>query len=151
MFRTCKTKVNKVKIKTTKNNSSPSKFLARVADAKLRSDCRKLLSLFKKATGLKPKMWGTSIVGFGEYTYFRSNGDEGKFLATGFSPRKSGPTLYILPGYKNYSNLLKKLGPHKLSKSCLYLKSLENIDLKTLETLIKSGLRDLKKNHDTNY
>lgn len=109
------------------------------------------MKVFKDATGLKPKMWGDSIIGFGEYTYYRSNGAEGQFMACGFSPRKSGPTLYIMPGYTDYGTILEKLGPHKLGKSCLYLKSLENIDLIVITKLIKMGLKDLKKNHKTNY
>ena len=96
-------------------------------------------------------MWGNSIIGFGEYTYYRSNGDVGHFMATGFSPRKSGPTLYILPGYKDYSEMLSRLGKHKLGKSCLYLKRLDDIDSKVLATLIKQGMADLKASHETNY
>ena len=141
----------KIKLKTTKNNQSVTSFLNSIEDPALKRDCKELLKLFKKVTGLKPKMWGSSIVGFGTYIYHRSNGDEGEFMATGFSPRKSGPTLYIMPGYQDYSALMKKLGPHKLGKSCLYLKSLEGIDLKVLERLIKTGLKDLKKSHQTDY
>lgn len=96
-------------------------------------------------------MWGPSIVGFGSYVYHRSNGVRGEFMATGFSPRKSGPVLYIMPGYKDYSDLLNKLGKHKLGKSCLYLKSVADVDQKVLEKLIKCGLKDLKKTHQTSY
>ena len=141
----------KIKIKTSKNNASPTAFLNRIKEEGLKRDCKILLQLFKKTTGLKPTMWGDSIIGFGEYTYYRSNGDEGQFMATGFSPRKSGPTLYIMPGYKNCSLELKKLGPHKLGKSCLYLKNLKGVDLKIISKLIKMGLKDLKKNHKTHF
>lgn len=141
----------KIKLKTSKNISSPTKFLNSIEDDKLRKDSKTLMKVFKEATGMKPKMWGESIIGFGEYTYFRSNGDEGQFMACGFSPRKSGPTLYIMPGYSDYKALLKKLGPHKLGKSCLYLKSLDDIDTKIVAKLIKIGLKDLKKKHKTNY
>ena len=96
-------------------------------------------------------MWGSSIIGFGEYTYFRSNGDEGQFMATGFSPRKSGPTLYIMPGYTDYSSILKKLGPHKLGKSCLYLKNLDGVDTEVIKKLIQTGLKDLKKKYQTDF
>lgn len=141
----------KVKIKTTKNSASVSKFLNSIEDDQLRKDSKALLKLFKETTKMKPKMWGPSIIGFGEYTYHRSNGDEGLFMATGFSPRKSGPTLYIMPGYKEYKPLLKDLGPHKLGKSCLYLKNLEDVNLKIISKLIKAGMKDLKKKHATNY
>lgn len=142
---------NKIRLKTSKNKASVSAFLNAIENDGLRKDCKQLLKVFKQATGLTPKMWGDKIIGFGEYTYYRTNGDEGQFMAAGFSPRKSGPTLYIMPGYSDYSRLLKKLGPHKLGKSCLYLKSLEDVDLDVVAKLIKLGLKDLKKNHATNY
>ena len=141
----------KIKIKTTKNKASPTAFLNSITNEQLKKDCKVLLKLFKDTTGMKPTMWGTSIIGFGEYTYYRANGDEGQFMATGFSPRQSGPTLYIMPGYQNYKTELKKLGPHKLGKSCLYLKNLEGINLKVIARLIKMGLKDLKKKHQTNF
>ncbi len=97
------------------------------------------------------RMWGTSIIGFGEYTYHRANNRQGTYLATGFSMRKSGPTLYIMPGYQDYSHILKDLGPHKLGKSCLYLKRLSDVERKVLTTLIQTGLKDLKAGHETNY
>ena len=141
----------KIELKTKKNTGSVSAFLNGIENDQLRKDSKALLKLFKETTGLKPKMWGNSIVGFGEYTYHRANGDVGQFMATGFSPRKSGPTLYILPGYQNYDTILKTLGPHKLGKSCLYLKNLENIDLDVVKKLILSGLEDLKKSHETSF
>jgi hypothetical protein len=141
----------KVKLKTSKKNTSVTEFVNSIEDDQLRKDSKKLLQLFKKVTGKNPKMWGSSIIGYGEYTYYRANGDEGTFMATGFSPRKSGPTIYIMPGYQDYSDILKNLGKHKLGKSCLYLKNLEAIDLKVLENLIKTGLKDLKKNYATDY
>ena len=122
----------------------------RVEDDRLRKDCKALLKLFRETTGMKARMWGSSIVGFGEYTYYRS-GSPVQFMATGFSPRKSGPVLYIMPGYRDYSPLLKNLGPHKLGKSCLYLKNLDGVDLDVIAQLIKQGLEDLKKSYSTNY
>lgn len=142
----------KVAIKTKENKKSVSDFIKSIKDEGLRQDSQTLLKLFKKATGKQPKMWGPSIIGFGKYVYHRSNGDEGEFMATGFSPRKSGPTLYIMPGYSDYSHILKKIGvKYKLGKSCLYLKNLEGVNLKELEKLIKMGLKDLKKSHETSY
>lgn len=141
----------KIQLKSAKTTASVSQYLNSIEDERLRKDSKRLLKLFKDTTGMKPKMWGTSIIGFGEYTYHRANGDEGQFMATGFSPRKSGPTLYIMPGYSDYKDLLSKLGPHKLGKSCLYLKSLDDVDLKVIERLIKLGLKDLKKKHVTDF
>lgn len=109
-----------------------------------KKEARILAKLFKETTGMKPVLWG-NIVGFGSYHFKYDSGREGDFLATGFALRKSGPTLYVMPGYQDYGDLLKKLGPHKLGKSCLYLKSLEDIDTKVLQQLIKTGLKDLGK------
>lgn len=136
----------KIELKTSKNNLSVTDYIKNV-DPDLQKDAKTLLKTFKEATGTKPKMWGKSIVGFGEYTYPRSNGDEGQFMATGFSIRKSGPTLYIMPGYTEYPDLMAKLGPHKTGKSCLYLKNMDKVDLKIITKLIKAGLKDLRKTH----
>ena len=141
----------KVQLKTSKNDASVIEFLETVEPEQLRKDSFELLALFEKVTGMEAKMWGGSIIGFGEYTYYRANGDVGRFMATGFSPRKSGPTLYIMPGYQDYDAILATLGKHKLGKSCLYLKRLEDIDQKVLTKLIKMGLEDLKASHETNY
>ena len=137
----------KIELKTGENKRSVAAYIDSLPEKKLQQEARALLKLFKDVTGKPPRMWGTSIVGFGKYTYHRSNGDEGEFMATGFSMRKSGPTIYIMPGYQDYSKLLKDLGPHKLGKSCLYLKSLDEVDHKVLAALIKLGLKDLKKTH----
>jgi hypothetical protein len=137
----------KIVLKTGQDKSSVTEFINKIEDANTKKDCQALLRLFKEATGVKPKMWGGAMVGFGEYIYHRSNGDEGSYFATGFSPRKSALTIYIMPGYQNYAPLLKNLGPHKLGKSCLYLKSLKDIDLSVLQKLIVIGLKDLNKTH----
>lgn len=138
---------NPIKLKTSANDKPVAAYIASV-DAKLQADARALLDIFSNVTKTKPRMWGASIVGFGEYTYYRSNGDVGQFMATGFSIRKSGPVLYIMPGYTDYTELMKQLGPHKRGKSCLYIKHLEDIHLPTLKKLIRVGLRDLKKTHE---
>lgn len=136
-----------IKLKTSKNDTSVVSYITNLDNLQDRAEAKILDKLFADTTGTKGKVWGTSIVGYGEYTYYRSNGDEGTFMATGFSMRKSGPTLYIMPGYADYSLLMKKLGPHKLGKSCLYLKNLKDIHLPTLKKLIKMGIADLKKTH----
>lgn len=137
----------KIELKTGKSKASVSAFITGVEDAKKRKDAKTLLALFKEVTGKPAVMWGPSIIGFGEFVYHRSNGDEGTYCATGFSPRSANLTIYIMPGYNDYGALLKKLGPHKLGKGCLYLKRLDDIDLKVLRELITRGLKDLKKTH----
>ena len=139
--------VKKVVIKSGKNNLSVAAYLNSIEPTAARKEAKQLAKLFKTTTGAKPNMWGTSIVGYGEYTYYRANGDEGQYMASGFSMRKSGPTIYIMPGYSNYKTLISKLGPHKLGKSCLYLKNLDGIDMDVLTELISRGIKDLKKSH----
>ena len=138
----------KVAIKTTKNNASVSAYLNSIEPASARRDVKRLAKLFKDVTGAKPKMWGGSIIGYGEYTYYRANGAEGVMCATGFAARKSGPVLYIMPGYTKAETLLSQLGPHKLGKSCLYLKNLNDIDLEVMSKLINLGIEELSVSHE---
>ena len=137
----------KISLKTDKTTSSVSAYLNSIEPPEQRKEAKALAKIFKQVTGAKPKMWGGSIIGFGEYTYFRANGDEGQFMASGFAIRKSGPTLYIMPGYENYQALLMTLGPHRLGKSCLYLKNLDGVNLEVVSELIARGIADLKKSH----
>lgn len=141
----------KIQLKTSKNSISVNDFINAIEKESLKKDSKALVKIFKEVTGKSPKMWGPSIIGFGEYHYTRANGDYTNFLATGFSPRKSGPTLYIMPGYSNYESTLEKLGPHKKGKSCLYLKKLDDVDPEVLKSLIRQGLEDLKKKHKTDF
>ncbi len=141
-------KTKKIVLKTAKNTASVSAYLNSIESPSARKDGKALAKLFKNTTHTKPTMWGTSIVGYGEYTYHRANGDEGRILATGFSMRKSGPVLYIMPGYESYKDMLATLGKYKLGKSCLYIKRLDDIDLAVLAELIKLGIDDLKQKYD---
>ncbi|HMA78616.1 MAG TPA: DUF1801 domain-containing protein [Candidatus Paceibacterota bacterium] len=136
-------------LKTTKTNASVKRYVQTLSPNQ-QADTQTLLDVFTSATKTEPRLWGESIVGFGEYTYTRSDGSEHQFLATGFALRKSGPTIYIMPGYNDYSEILKNLGPHKLGKGCLYVKSLDGIHLPTLKKLIRAGLRDLQESHSVN-
>jgi hypothetical protein len=94
-------------------------------------------------------MWGTSIVGFGQYRYRYESGREGDWMLCGFSPRKSNLSLYIMPGFNNYAKLLKKLGNHSTGKSCLYIKTLDDVDLDVLRELIEESVRDMRSKHET--
>ncbi len=95
-------------------------------------------------------MWGSSIVGFGNYHYKYESGREGDWFLTGFSPRKQNLTLYIMPGFAQYDELMKKLGKHKTGKSCLYIKSLEDINLPTLKQLIQQSVKHMTKTKKAN-
>lgn len=129
--------------KTIPTNVTPEVFLATVEPARRREDGLCLLELFKDVTGFEPVMWGPSIIGFGRYHYVYDSGREGDFLATGFSPRKANLSIYIMPGYQDYSAILARLGKHKIGKSCLYVTRLDQIDLDVLAELIRAGLADL--------
>lgn len=104
-----------------------------------------LLSFFSDLTGYAPVMWGPSLIGYGRYHYKYDSGREGDFLATGFSPRKASLSIYIMPGYQDYSEILARLGKHKIGKSCLYVNKLADIDMDVLSELVRAGLRDLDR------
>lgn len=136
-------------LKTKKTNVSPKTFVAKITDKEKRADAEGLLKIFKDATGLPPKMWGGSIVGYGSYHYKSERStQEGDWPLTGFSPRAQNFTVYIMPGFKNYTLLLKKLGKHKISGgSCIYFKHLSDIHIPTLKTIIKKSVVDMKKHY----
>lgn len=131
--------------KTQPNSIEIAEFLANVTPPRRQQDAMVLDRLFQEVTGFQPQIWGTSIIGYGSYHYVYESGREGESLATGFAPRKANLVIYIMPGYGDYSELLDKLGKHKLGKSCLYLNSLNDVDLDVLASVIRAGLEDLQK------
>lgn len=129
--------------KTLPTNEPVADFLARVADPKRRADCETVLAMMRRATGVEPVMWGTGIVGFGRYRYTYASGRSGEWPVIGFSPRKNDLTLYLMPGFEGQQDLLAKLGKHKTSVSCLYLKRLADVDLPTLEQLVRDAVQGM--------
>ncbi len=138
-------------LKTQRNSASVSNFINSVESEQKREDSLKLLQLFEEVTGLKASMWGDSIIGFGSYHYKSDRStQEGDWPLTGFSPRKSNISIYIMPGFGAYEDQLSKLGKHKVSKgSCLYINKLADIDTKVLSTLIKDSVAEMRKRYDT--
>lgn len=133
-------------LKTKKTEFSPKEFVESVEDETRREDGLKLLSIFKDVTGQDPKMWGTSIVGFGEYHYKSERSrQEGDWPLVGFSPRKQNLTLYLMPNEPEVMELLPQLGKHKISVSCVYINKLEDVDAKVLEQVIKKSYEIAKK------
>ena len=132
-------------LKTKPTDQPVEQFLKGVSDEKKRQDCFTLVDLMKQVTKTEPKMWGSSIVGFGDYHYRYASGREGDSPLAGFSPRKEALTLYISGGFEQYDQLLKTLGKYKTGKACLYIKSLEDIHLPTLRKLIQQSVKYLKK------
>ena len=123
-------------LKTKQNTASVTAFLGAVVDRQQRADAKKISAMMRTATESRAKMWGTSIVGFGSYHYKYDSGREGDFMLVGFSPRKSNLTVYIITGFSRYASLMKKLGRFKTGKSCLYLKTLEDVDFEVLTELV---------------
>ncbi len=130
-------------LKTTKNDGDVEAFLNGVEDDERRTDAFTVLELMRDVTGSEPRMWGDSIVGFGEYTYRYASGRTGEWLATGFSPRKQALTLYIMPGFERYQELMVRLGKYKTGKSCLYIKRLGDVDLTALRELVDASVRHI--------
>ena len=134
--------------KTIETADSVENFINSVDDEKKRKDCWDMIALMKKVTGAEPVMWGSSLVGFGQYHYKYESGREGDFFITGFSPRKAAFTIYIMPGFDEYIEQMEKLGPHKTGKSCLYVKSLEVIDRGVLEEIIQDSVKVMRKKYE---
>lgn len=135
-------------LKTTVNDANVHDFINAVPDEAKRQDGLVLLELFSKVTGEQPKMWGSSIIGFGQYHYKSERSkQEGDWPLVGFSPRKQNLTLYIMPGFTDYTDLLDKLGKHKTSVGCLYINKLADVDLAVLEKLVQQSFADMKKQH----
>jgi hypothetical protein len=134
-------------VKTKPTGKSVKAFIDAIPDEKKRKDSRVILKIMKKATGANPKMWGPSIIGLGSYHYKYASGREGDWLLIGFSPRKQALTLYIMSGFKRYDALLAKLGKFKTGKAYLYIKRLEDVDMKVLETLIAQSVKHMKRRH----
>jgi hypothetical protein len=135
--------------KTKENKASVAAFLNAVDDKRKRSDCKKVAAMMRKATGSRARMWGTAIVGFGNYHYEYASGCEGDWMLVGFSPRKQNLVVYIMPGFKDFSALMKKLGKYKTGKSCLYIKKLEDVDEGILEKLIDRSVKVMRKRYET--
>ena len=132
-------------LKTQVNKASVAKFLNSIPDEQRRRDCIALADMMQAATNAKPEMWGAAIVGFGRYTYKYPSGRSGQWFVVGFSPRKQNLTLYILPGVERYAEHLKKLGKHTTGKSCLYVKTLDDLHLPTLESMLKLAYKEMPK------
>lgn len=128
-------------LKTQKNDASVEAFLESVDPEKRREDSKAILKMMREVTGDEPSMWGASIIGFGSYRYKYADGRENAWFQTGFSPRKQNLTLYIMPGFDRYKDLLARLGKYKTGKSCLYINKLEDVDFDVLRELVKESVK----------
>jgi hypothetical protein len=125
--------------KTKPTKLSVASFINALPDSARRADAKTLAKLMQSASGEKPKMWGSSIIGFGSYHYTYESGREGDMPLIGFSPRKAATVLYGM-GSKDSKALLSRLGKHTAGKGCLYIKKLADVDQQVLETLIRKAV-----------
>jgi len=119
-------------------------FINTVENEQKRADAFELLAMMERITGEKAVMWGTNIVGFGSYSYKYASGRTGDWPITGFSPRKTKLSIYVMTGFKDYPEIMEKLGRHKTGVSCLYIRKLEDVDLKLLEQLITLSVERMR-------
>ena len=134
-------------LKTQPSSASVDEFLAGVANEQRARDSRIVLDMMKDITGYEPTLWGDSIVGFGRYEYHYNSGRSGAWPRTGFSPRKQALTVYCMPGFEHLGRLLKKLGRHTSSVSCLYLPALDDVDLDVLRSIIRQSFEEMAERY----
>lgn len=136
-------------IKTLATETPVSDYIAGLSDEVKRSEAKELLQIFDEATKTEPVMWGTSIVGYGSYHYKSERSrQEGDWPLTAFSMRKTAISIYIMPGFDKYKELLERLGKHKTGVGCLYIKKLSDVDSTVLSTIIKSSFNEMKGKYE---
>lgn len=123
-------------LKTTPNEGDVTAFLDGISDRQRQADAKAARELISAATGARARMWGTSIIGFGDYHYSYESGREGDTFVVGFSPRKASLTLYLMDGFEEYRDLLGRLGKHSTGKACLYIKRMSDIDPEVLREMV---------------
>ena len=132
--------MGKAEIKTKATEVSVADFIATIPEARRSEEARVIDAMHRRVTGLDPKMWGPSIIGYGSYDYLYDSGHSGTMCRAGFSPRKAAMTLYLMGHYLDRQPeadaLLEKLGKYKNGKSCLYINKLTDVDLDVLEKLV---------------
>ena len=131
--------------KTQKTKASVSAFLNGIEDKQRRADCKAIHKMMKESTGKTPRMWGESIVGYGDVHYKYASGREGDWFICGFSPRKTSLTMYLSYSLEKHKASLKKLGKHKTGVGCLYVKKLEEVDTTVLRKIIDDTVERQKQ------
>jgi hypothetical protein len=135
--------------KTKPTGASVTAFIAGIPDPEKRKEIKKVGAMMRRATGARPKLWGTSIVGYGRYHYEYASGRSGDWMLTGYSPRKQALTVYIMTGFEPFAGLMDRLGTYKTGKSCLYIKRLADIDETVLESLIAQSVALMRERYET--
>ncbi len=127
-------------MKTVPSDGSVTEFLAAVPDPRRRAEAQTLCTLMQQVTGEEPVLWGDSIIGFGSRRLRYASGRQLDWMEVGLSPRKSATTVYLNEGFESHGDLLGRLGPHQIGKSCLLLKRLDQVDLEVLSELIRTSI-----------
>ncbi len=135
--------------KTKKNKASVTDFLNTIDNPKRKEDALLVLDWMTEISGFKPVMWGTNIIGFGSYHYVYASGREGDWPKLGFSPRKQSLSIYIMPGFDRFKELMDKLGKFTTGKSCLYVKKIEDVDQDVLKELIRESIAYMNEKYDS--
>jgi len=133
--------------KTKATDASVDTYLAAIENEGRRKDCEAITRLMSTITNSKPRMWGTSIVGFDSFHYKYQSGREGDAGVTGFSSRKGDISVYLAASGAHQEQLLAQLGRHKMGKCCLYIRKLADIDMDVLEQLIKESITEVKRRY----
>ncbi len=132
-------------LKTKETDEDVMVFLERAAEGVRREDCLTVLQLMREVTGEEPRMWGSSIIGFGRYWYSHRDGERKEWFVTGFSPRKQDLTLYVMTGFDQSQEILSRLGKYKTGKACLYLKKLKDVDPIVLRELVEKSVASMSE------
>lgn len=127
-------------LKTKPTGEDIQKFINSIEQEQKRNDCQALLNLMKKISGEQPEIWGGSMVGFGRYSYEGKSGRKGEWFTAGFAPRKQNISIYIMAGFDRYPELMANLGKFKTGVGCLYVKTLDDIDMDILATLVTESI-----------
>ena len=135
--------------KTSPQVASADAFIAAIEDPDRRADCARIAEMMAAATGAPATMWGASMGGFGSYHYRYASGREGDWFLTGFAPRKSNISLYIMSGFDGFDSLMQDLGKYKTGKSCLYIKRLADVDEAVLAELIDESVAWMREKYPT--
>jgi hypothetical protein len=135
---------NMAELKTKPTTASVTDFLNAVDDEERRKDCFAVAKIMQQATGAKPRMWGPSIVGFGDYRFTNARGQSTDWFLIGFSPRKRDLTLYVMPGSPRHAEHLNALGKHTTGKVCVYIKRLADVDQDVLRRLVEGSVEHLR-------
>lgn len=133
--------------KTKPTGASVREYIAARANEQQRADCRELMALLKSITGKSPKMWGPSIVGYGVFTYKYSSGRTGDWPLTGFAIRGRDLVVYLMAEDAEQKALRRKLGTHRMGKSCLYFRQLADLDTSVLRQLVSNSIADLHRRY----